>query len=418
MKVYIETYGCTANKSDESIIKGLLLKGKHDIVDSIDNADAAIILTCTVIGSTEQRMLHRIRELQKHPLKLVVSGCMASVQPELVKSVASNATLLTPQHIHHIVDVLENRKIEFTIKDKTDLPRKFDSIIAPISISEGCIFSCSYCITSPARGKLRSFPIEGIVRDVCQAVKNGCREIQLTAQDTASYGLDINSDLAELLNRVCEIKDFFKIRVGMMNPWSLLNKLNNIIEAYDNPKIYKFLHLPVQSGSNYILEKMNRGYTREDFLKIVSAFRDRYPDITISTDVIVGFPGEDEKAFNETIDLIKSTKPDIVNITRFSARPFTRAKKMNGKVPTKVAKERSRKLTKLCKTISKKINQKYVGRRYDVLITEYDKKHNTFVGRNKNYKPIVLREKNLSIGDIVVVEITEAFPTYLLGKVI
>jgi len=390
MRVYIETYGCTANKSDESIIKGLLLKRKHDIVDSIDNADAAVILTCTVIGSTEQRMLHRIKELQRHPVKLVVSGCMASVQPELIRSVASNATLLTPQHIHHIVDVLENREIEFTVKDKTGLPRRFDSIIAPISIAEGCIFSCSYCITSPARGKLRSFPIEGIVRDVCQAVKNGCREIQLTAQDTASYGLDINSDLAELLSRVCKIEGDFKIRVGMMNPRSLINKLDRIIEAYDNQKIYKFLHLPVQSGSNYILEKMNRGYTREDFLKIVSKFRKKHPEITLSTDIIVGFPGEDEKAFNETIDLIKSAGPDIVNITRFSARPFTRAKKMKERVPTKVAKERSRKLTKLCKTISKKINQRYIGKRYTMLITEYDKKHDTFVGRNDNYKPVVL----------------------------
>jgi MiaB-like tRNA modifying enzyme len=418
MKVYIETYGCTANKSDESIIKGLLLKRKHDIVDSIDNADAAVILTCTVIGSTEQRMLHRIRELQKHPVKLVVSGCMASVQPELIKSTVPDAILLKPQYIHHISDVLEDKKTRFTTRDKTGLPRKFDNIIAPIAISEGCLFSCSYCITSPARGKLRSFPIEGIVRDVCQAVKNGCREIQLTAQDTASYGLDINSDLVELLNRVCEIKDFFKIRVGMMNPQSLLNKLNNIIEAYSNLKIYKFLHLPVQSGSNYILEKMNRGYTREDFLKIVSAFRDRYPDITISTDVIVGFPGEDEEAFNQTIDLIKIAKPDIVNITRFSARPFTRAKLMKERVPTEVAKERSRKLTKLCKTISKKINQRYIGRRYSVVITEYDEKHGTFVGRNDNYKPVVLKDKNISTGDIVIAEIIDAFPTYLLGKVI
>ena len=416
MKFYIETYGCTANRSDESIIKGILLSSGFKQVDDPRSADVSIILTCTVIGTTEQRMLNRIKSLYATSKDLIVSGCMASVQADLVKKVAPGAKLLPPDKIDQIIRVLEGKPVEERRISKTSLPRCFDNIRAPISISEGCMFSCSYCITSKARGKLISYPIEEIVSVVKKAVKNGAKEIQLTSQDLASYGLDKGLKLHELVKRVSSVDGDFMIRLGMMNPLSVKNRLEEIISLYRFDKVYKFLHLPVQSGDDYILKRMNRGYSSEDFKDIVYRFRAEYPEITLSTDIIVGFPGEDDEAFQNTVDLIKEIEPDIVNITRFSPRPFTKAKHMDKKVPTDVAKERSRYLTNLCREISRKRNEMYVGKVYRALVTEKGK-GNSMVARTFNYKPVVLNEI-VDLGRFVDVEISSAETTHLIGKLI
>jgi len=416
MRIYLEVYGCTANKSDASLIRGLLKESHHEIVEKVDDADVIILLTCTVIGTTEQRMLSRLRKFKKTGKKIVVAGCMASVQPDLIKSIISDAQLLPPQYSHHILDVLDDKKVSFTVKNKTLFPKYYDDIAAPISIAEGCMFSCSYCITSPARGKLTSYPVNEVVQDVCSALRQDCKEIQLTAQDTASYGLDIDHNLGELLSNVCRVKGRYRIRVGMMNPYTALKNLDSIIQGYNDSKIYKFLHIPVQSGDNDILKKMNRKYTVNDFLKIIKKFRDKYPDITISTDIIVGFPTETDEQFQHTIDLLKTVKPDIINITRYSARPYTKAKTMKGRIKTDIVKERSKMLTKLCGILSIENNLRHVGKKHTALITEKGK-NNTAVGRTENYKPIVIKEK-VEIGDFAPVVVEDAASTYLVGKLI
>lgn len=416
MRIYLEVYGCTANKSDASLIRGLLKESHHEIVEKVDDADVITLLTCTVIGTTEQRMLSRLRKFKKTGKKIVVAGCMASVQPDLIKSIIPDARLLPPRYSHHILDVLDDKKVSFTMKNKTLVSKYFDGLAAPISIAEGCMFSCSYCITSPARGKLTSYPVNEVVQDVCSALRQDCKEIQLTAQDTASYGLDIDRNLGELLSNVCRVKGGYRIRVGMMNPYTTLKNLDSIIQGYNDSKIYKFLHIPVQSGDNDILKKMNRKYTVDDFLKIIKKFRDKYPDITISTDIIVGFPTETDEQFQHTIDLMKTVKPDIINITRYSARPYTKAKTMEGRIKTDIVKERSKMSTKLCNIISIENNLRHVAKNYTALITEKGK-NNTFVGRTENYKPIVIREK-VEIGDFVPVVVTDAALTHLVGKLI
>ena len=416
MKVYLEVYGCTANKGDASLIKGVLKEKKYEIVDKIDNADYIIILTCTVIDTTEQRMLSRIKFFKKTDKKIVVAGCMASLQSDVVKSIIPNALFLPPQYSHHINDLLKGEKTIFKEKNKTLFPKYYESVIAPISIAEGCMFSCSYCITSKARGKLRSFPIVEIKNDVYSAIEMGCREIQLTAQDVSSYGLDNGYDLGDLLRNVCSIKDDYRVRVGMMNPFTCLKNIDSILNSYENSKIYKFLHLPVQSGNDDILSIMNRKYSVDDFLKILKRFRDKFYDITLSTDIIVGFPTETEEQFQNTIDLIKNVKPDITNITRFSARPFTKAKDMKGRVRTDIVKKRSKKLTDICSKLSEEKNLKHIGKKYKILITERGK-NNTFVGRNNNYKPVVIKEK-VDIGDFISVKINDAASTYLVGSII
>jgi MiaB-like tRNA modifying enzyme len=415
MKAYLEVYGCTANKGDASLIKGILKENNHEIVDNINDSNAIVVLTCTVIDTTEQRMISRLKELKKSGKKIVVAGCMASIQSDKIKSIIPDAQFLPPQYSHNIINVLED-KPKFTIKNKTAFSKSFDDIFAPISVAEGCIFSCSYCITSLARGKLKSFPINEIKNDVSFAVKNGCKEIQLTAQDTSSYGFDTKSDLGRLLRKISTIKGEYRIRVGMMNPFTCLKNLESIIEGYHDDKIYKFLHLPVQSGDNKILEKMNRKYTVDEFKEIIRKFREKYPNLTISTDVIVGFPTETDQQFLSTIDLLKEIKPDITNITRFSARPYTKAKKMRGRIKTEIVKQRSKELTNVVSDISKDSNYKHINKKYRVLITE-EGKQDSFVGRSENYKPVVLKDK-VEIGAFYDIEIIDTASTYLVGRLI
>jgi len=361
-------------------------------------------------------MISRLKEFKKTGKKTVVAGCMASIQSDVIESVLPDALLLPPQYSHHIVEILDEQKPVFAQKNKTLFSKYFDDVIAPISIAEGCMFSCSYCITSKARGRLRSFPIDEIKNDVFSAVKKGCKEIQLTAQDTSSYGLDTGLNLGMLLQNVSDVDGDFRIRVGMMNPFTCLKNLDSIINGFDKPKIYKFLHLPVQSGDDIILKKMNRKYTVDDFFEIVKKFRDKFPDITISTDVIVGFPSETDEQFQKTIDLLKTVKPDITNITRYSARPYTDAKTMKGRIGTDISKKRSKTLADLCSRTSKENNNRYIGGKYNILITEKGK-NNTFVGRTENYKTVVLKEK-IDVGNFTNVIITNAASTYLLGSII
>ena len=416
MNIYLEVFGCTANKSDASLLKGILKENNHNIVGNINDAETLVILTCTVIGTTEQRMLSRLKTFKKTGKKVIVAGCMASVQADLVRSILPNAKLLPPQFSHQIPELLNEKIVDFYEENKTKFSKHYDDIIAPISIAEGCMFSCSYCITSLARGKLKSYPIDEINRDICYAMKQGCKEIQLTAQDTSSYGLDFNQNLGKLLLEISKIIGDYRVRVGMMNPYTCNMNLNSIVEGFGDSRIYKFLHLPVQSGNNDILKKMDRKYSVEEFFTIIKKFREKYPEITISTDIIVGFPTETDEQFQSSIDLINLLKPDITNITRYSARPFTKAKKMKGRLKTETVKERSKILTDLCNKKSKNNNRNHIGKKYNILVTEKGK-NNTYVGRAENYKPVVIKN-NVKIGDIIPVEIIKSAPTYLVGSII
>jgi MiaB-like tRNA modifying enzyme len=417
MNIYIETYGCTANKCDESIIKNLLLENYFNITDKIDIADIIIIITCTVINTTEQRMLSRLRFFKNYKKKTIVTGCMASIQSELIKSILPSSIILPTHYIHHIIDVInEVKKINYKLIDKTKFNKYFDGITASISISEGCNFSCSYCITSIARGKLRSFPISEIKNNIELALKQGCRDIQITSQDTSSYGLNSKNNLGILLNNICKIHGEYRIRVGMMNPYSTLKYLNSIINGYNNDKIYKFIHLPVQSGDNEILKKMNRKYNISDFFHIINNFRKKFPIITIATDIIIGFPSETEKQFNNSINLIKKIRPDIVHVTRFSARPNTKAKIFPGRIKTENVKNRSRIISKISKEISSINNKSHIGEIYNVLTTEIGK-NNTIIGRTDNYKPVILMD-DIKLGEFIKVEIIQSTQNYLVGNII
>jgi len=419
MRFYFESYGCTMNQGEARIMQDALEKSGHSIVDDIDHSDALVLVTCTVIETTELRMMRRLNTFSKTGKPVVVAGCMASVQKDDILASNPNAILLTPQAIDDIGKIAEKLSVEEPrikkeiIETGTSTKKTTDAIIP---ISSGCLGSCSYCITRIARGELRSCPPEFLIKSMRKAMGEGYKEIRLTSQDTAAYGADINCDLPSLLTKIKNLDGEFRVRVGMMNPENVLPILQDVIEAYKDQRIYKFLHIPVQSGSKKILKKMGRKYTIDDFLQVVKEFREAFLDITISTDIIVGFPGESEEDFLDSAELIKSLKPNILNITRFSPRPKTEAMNMEDKIPSRIAKERSRELTKIHEDISREINKEFVDRKERILITEPGK-NDTMMGRTDTYKPVVV-EDEVQVGDFVDVEITEARDIYLKGRVL
>lgn len=353
-KIFASVYGCPSNIADYEIALGLLDESGFEIVDSLKESDINIIFTCIVKTPTEHRMIGLIKELTETGKPLVVAGCMPKTSQREIEKINPNSTLIGPDSIEHIADAaratLEGKKVIFVGNDRKTKPgltriRKRKSIgIIPISI--GCLSNCSYCAVKFARGKLKSYPIEIIVKDIDNLVSDGCKEIWLTSQDNGCYGVDIGTNLDDLLKDVCELDSDFKVRVGMMNPTHIKTFLGELVEAYKNEKIMKFLHLPVQSGSDDVLRTMNRGYCVADFEKIVERFRKEIPNLFLSTDVIVGFPGETERDFQATVELIKKVKPNKVNVSKFGARRGTKAAKME-QLPVKTVNERSRKLHEL-----------------------------------------------------------------------
>ena len=251
--------------------------------------------------------------------------------------------------------------------------------------------------------------------DVQRLTISGIAEVQIAAQDTTAYGSDLGTNLAELLLRLTNVPGNFMVRVGMMNPDTVIPIQKELVRAFRSPKIYRFLHIPVQSGSNKILKSMGRRYSAEDFLEIVGTFRSSYPDITIITDAIVGFPGETERDFRETLSLIESLQPDKVNITRFSPRPGTLAAELYD-MPDRIKKDRSRELTSLWQEIAAQRNERYVGEVFDALVTERGR-NGTMKARAKNYMGIVVHGTP-ALGSFIRVKVTASNPNFLSGQVL
>jgi MiaB-like tRNA modifying enzyme len=422
MRVYIEVYGCTMNRGEAALMEELIERSRHHVTREAENADVFTLVTCTVIETTERRMLKRIHHISDLNKPLIVAGCMASAQPDTILKHAPHARILEPKDLNKIVelvDIIEEEAEERYPKCRSHMPVFLipeRSTTAIIPIAQGCQGECTYCITKVARGELKSRPIEEIINDVKKNVSNGCKEILVTTQDTAAYGEDMDKTLVDLIEPITELEGKFKVRIGMANPSSVLPILEKIVDIYQNEKIYKFLHLPVQSGDDEILRKMGRRYTIKEFKYIVERFRDYFPDITLSTDIIVGFPGETDENFKKSCELIEEIKPDIVNITRFSPRPNTKAKAMKEQIPGWIAKNRSRLLTKLRFEISRRINEGCVGNIEEILITEIGK-NKSMIGRTNTYKPVVIK-KSIPLGEYLKVKITGAANTYLRGQII
>ncbi len=340
MKVFVKTYGCTLNQKDGEIIKGVLNKSNFTLVESEEEADIIVINSCGVKSVTENKIISYIKS-QTKPVYL--GGCltkMIDTSKLNVKGIFDTNTIskLPEQIKNNIKNNLSAEK-----EEKLSLPSiQSKENITIIPISEGCLGDCNYCSVKFARGRLKSYKIE----DILKQVKG--KKVLLTSQDTGCYGLDINTNLINLLKQVVQVEGDFEIRVGMMNPEHVLPILKDLVEIYKNKKIFKFIHIPIQSGSNKVLKEMNRRYTVEDFKEIVKEFRKQIPEIHISTDIIVGYPTETEEDFKQTINLLETLKLEIVNLSKFAPRQRTVAKKLK-QLSNEEIKRRSIILTKIIK---------------------------------------------------------------------
>ncbi len=352
-KIYIETYGCTANKADSESLAGLLKTSGFEFTDSPDSSDLIVINTCIVKTPTEQRMKRRIQDLSKLGKPVIVAGCMTKISQRDIERLNPSASMIGPDSIYNITSCVESAlkgKKNVFVKDERRDKTKFPKValkkgIGIVTISIGCLGNCSYCITKFARGKLKSYTIPGIVDQITRLISEGCKEIHLTSEDNGCYGLDIGTNLSELLKVVSEIEGEFLIKVGMMNPVHIKDDstLSELVSVFKRPKIKKFIHIPVQSGSDRILKLMRRGYVVKDVENIVQKFRNDIPDIYLSTDVIVGFPGETDDDFKMSICMLKKLGFDNVNISRFGSRPGTDAEKME-QIDERIIIERSKAL--------------------------------------------------------------------------
>jgi threonylcarbamoyladenosine tRNA methylthiotransferase CDKAL1 len=410
MRYYLITYGCTLNKADSDVIRGILLSNGMEESTSEEEADVVILNTCTVKGATEQKILQKIKRIGK---PLVVAGCMSSANVKLIEKAAPKASIVGPSSITHIHEAVAlaisgGKGIFLERETKIGLPRVHESIIARVPIAEGCLGACTFCQTRIARGELVSYPVDELLHEAKKCVSDGFKELQFAAQDTGAYGKDIGTSLAELLEKVGSIEGKFLVRIGMMNPQHLKNP-ERLLKAYASSKIYKFAHIPVQSGNDGVLKDMNRFYSVDEFLTAIEVFRQAFPEMTLATDIIVGFPSESESAFEDTCSLVKRVAPDIVNVSKFTPRPGTVASRMK-MLPNDVVKRRSEVMSELCRKIALEKNKKFIGREYEVLLTEFAK---STTGRNQNYKQIVVDGE---LGEFLKVKIKRATYGYLVGE--
>ena len=359
MKVKFITFGCSRNVADTELMKGYASK-RHEIVDK--GEEVTVVNTCFVKKETEKKI---VKLLHKIKGKVVIAGCLAQARPQLIEAFPQ-ASIIGVNKLERINDAIEGQIVDVG-EGEPDFcaDRVFNNpFISIVPISSGCLGNCTYCCTRQARGVLRSRSPDNILRQIKKDLKKNVTEIWLTSEDTGCYGFDINYSLPELINKITSLKGKFRIRVGMMNPWHVLKILPELKDAMSHEKVYKFIHIPVQSGSDKVLADMNRHYTAEDFLKIVNAFK----GFNISTDIICGYPTESEEDWKKTVELIRKVMPEVLNISRFFPRPGTAAAMLK-QLPSGISKERSRELLGIHKKIRESILKKLVGRKCEILST-------------------------------------------------
>ena len=382
--------------------------------------------TCAVKGPTENRIINAIKHAPKNK-KIIVAGCLPKISFErLLREVPFDGAV-GPSVGGEIVDVVTRVAAGERVLDlgglnnmpKLDLPKiRSNPVVSVVPINYGCLGSCAYCCVVQARGHLRSYSVEEVIKRVSCDLTDGAREFWVTSQDTACYGKDFRSNLAELLKALDGVSGDFKIRVGMMTPNMVTDMQEELIDAFKSDKVFKFLHLPVQSGDGETLNRMRRFYTVAEFKAIVDAFRAQFPDLTLATDVIVGFPGETEVAFEKTLKLLEDVKPDITNVSKFFARPKTAAAQIQDSlVGRDEIKRRSAVTAQLARRVSLERNKRWIGWVGEVLVDEKGKVEGSWVGRNFAYKPVVVKSTDNLLSKTIKVKVELAAETYLKGTI-
>ncbi|MFA5364952.1 MAG: tRNA (N(6)-L-threonylcarbamoyladenosine(37)-C(2))-methylthiotransferase [Candidatus Bathyarchaeia archaeon] len=422
-RVYVKSFGCSANLADGEVIAGCLADAGFTLVKDAKDAQVLVYNTCAVKSPTENRILEILHRVPPSKL-LVVTGCLPLINFErLEREVAFDAVagaapgMLVVDLVRRVLAGEHVVCLDCGSSPGLVLPRvSVNPVVSIIPVNYGCLGRCAYCCVRFARGKLRSYTVDEVVQRVKHDLSLGFKEFWLTSQDTACYGKDIGTDLPALLQGVCAVDGKFRVRVGMMNPDHVLGLMDGLVEVFGSEKVFQFLHLPVQSGDDAVLGAMNRFYTVADFKRVVDFFRAKLPRVTVSTDVIVGFPSETKQAFENTKQLILDVKPDVVNISKFFARPNTEAAKLVPIPPTELNR-RSREMTALCSQVWLEQNRSWVGWSGEVLFDERGKGE-SWVGRNFGYKPVVVKTSELLMGRFASVRVVEAFETYLEAELV
>lgn len=425
--IYIETSGCSHNFADSEQMAGLLKQAHFELTENIEEADVILFNTCTVKSPTESAFFTRLDQVKKQfPHKaIIIAGCISQTDPKKLRGYP----LLGTKQIHRVVEIVEEALHENIVQmletgemPPLNLPRiRKNPAVYIIPISRGCLGACTFCKTKAARGNLISYPLENITKEAEIALADGVKEIWLTSQDTGCYGFDLNSstnlnlNLAKLLKELVSLPQDFKIRIGMMNPNHLLKFKEEFLEVFSSPKIFKFVHLPLQSGDNQILKSMKRNYTVEEYKELVKVIRTNFPEVTLATDIIVGFPGESEEQNWNSLTLIRQLSPEVVNLSRFWPRPGTKAAELK-LLDTEIVQHRSRIIADVCKNISKLRNERWLDWEGEIIIDEHGKESNQWIGRNLSYKPVIV-EGNFKLGEIVKVKIKKATDWDLRGEV-
>jgi len=436
-KVFIKTFGCQMNEYDSDRMMDSL-NDKHGMVQTDDEAEADVILmnTCSVREKAQEKVFHQLgrwRKLkdQNPDLVIGVGGCVASQEGDAIRERAPYVDMVFgPQTLHRLpemYDEVSQREapqvdISFPEMEKFDnLPKpNVDGVTAFVSIMEGCSKYCSFCVVPYTRGEEFSRGFDDVIAEIFALAEQGVREVTLLGQNVNAYRGEMHdgseADFALLIRYVAQIDGIDRIRYTTSHP---LEFTDNLIQVYrDVPKLVSHLHLPVQSGSDRILNAMKRRYTAAEYIEIIDKIKSARPDISLSSDFIVGFPSETDQDFEDTMELIKTVGYDTSFSFIYSARPGTPASDLPDNVPMDVKKARLARLQKEILENAQKISQSMVGTRQTILVDRKARKGNQMSGRTENNRVVNFDGEETMIGKFVNVEITEALPNSLRGKLI
>lgn len=438
MKKYIiETYGCQMNEHDSEKIAWILDEIGYIETDDREESDLIIFNTCAIRKTAEDRVLGKLgelKELKRRKPEIIIGVCGCMMQREDIRNLilkkynqvdiifGTNNIHMLPQLINNhnksgatVVDIIEeNREID----ESVDAIRQY-SYKAFVNITYGCNNFCTYCVVPYTRGRERSREPENILKEIKKLAENGCKEVTLLGQNVNSYGKTLDRDYSfpSLLRDINNISGIERIRFMTSHPKDLSDELINSYLELDN--LCNHLHLPVQSGSNRILKLMNRKYTKEDYLKLISKIKNINPDISISTDIIVGFPGETEEDFQETIDLVKEVEFDSAFTFLYSVREGTQAAKMKEQVDNETKHRRFQELLKTLHPIGLMQNEKLIGSTMEVLVEEISKNDETVLsGRTRSAKLVHFKGDKDLIGSLVNVKIESVNTFTLQGSIV
>ena len=435
-KATVITYGCQMNVNESAKMKQILQTMGYEIVDDIDDSDLVFLNTCTVREGAAVKVygklgdLKRLKEKKNGKMIIGVTGCLAQeVRDEFIKKTPYVDLVLGNQNIGRIPDIIERlEKGEdvhvVMVEDEDELPQRVDAdfgddIVASISITYGCNNYCTLCIVPYVRGMERSVPLHEIVQDVKKYTEKGYKEILFLGQNVNSYGSDLadeTDNFAKLLRESAKIEGDFWIKYVSPHPKDFTDE---VIEAIaDNSKIARMLHLPLQSGSTKILNAMNRGYTKEEFITLAKKIKEKIPDIGLTTDIIVGFPGETDEDFQDTMDVVNEVGFENAFMFMYSKRSGTPAATMEEQVEEQVKSERLQQLMRLQNYKAKEESQKYLGKTVKVLVEGPSRKNpEMLTGRTSTHKIVLFKSDRTDLkGKFVHTRIYEAKTWTLYGE--